>query len=313
MVAYGIFKITNTHLHNWQYLFIIEGGLTILLGIIAWFWLPHDPESAWFLDPGDRQFAAGRLLQDNADSTGGDYGGNVPGKSKLSKRDVKETLRDWKVWYILVFNICASVPSQAFSVFLPLVIQGLGYSSLQANLMSVPPYLFGAATLYLFALSSDHRKERGCHIIGGLSIALIGLIITVLGSSTQVKYAGLCVLLSGTYVPGPLTAAWLSGNTPDVGKRTLVLGVNGFGNLAGIIGGQLYKRSYAPDYRLPFYATLGFVATALLGYTAYRFALQAVNGRRKHILASRTAAEIDAERRGDIRYADRKWTFTYGL
>jgi hypothetical protein len=80
--------------------------------------------------------------------------------------------------------------------------------------MSVPPYLFGAATLYLFALSSDHRKERGYHIIGGLSIALIGLVITVLGSSTQVKYAGLCVLLSGTYVPGPLTAAWLSGNTP---------------------------------------------------------------------------------------------------
>jgi hypothetical protein len=80
--------------------------------------------------------------------------------------------------------------------------------------MSVPPYLFGAATLYLFALSSDHRRERGYHVIGGLSIALIGLIITVLGSATTVKYAGLCILLSGSYVPGPLTAAWLSGNTP---------------------------------------------------------------------------------------------------
>jgi hypothetical protein len=72
--------------------------------------------------------------------------------------------------------------------------------------MSVPPYLFGAATLYLFALSSDHRRERGYHVIGGLSIALIGLIITVLGSATTVKYAGLCILLSGSYVPGPLTA-----------------------------------------------------------------------------------------------------------
>jgi hypothetical protein len=116
-------------------LFIIEGGITILLGIIAWFWLPHDPESAWFLNPDDRQFAAECLLQDNADSTGGAYGGNAPGKSKLSKRDVKETLRDWKLWYVLIFNICASVPSQAFSVFLPLVVQGLGYSSLQANLV----------------------------------------------------------------------------------------------------------------------------------------------------------------------------------
>lgn len=80
--------------------------------------------------------------------------------------------------------------------------------------MSVPPFLCGAATLYLFALSSDHHKERGYHIIGGISIALIGLIITVLDSSTEVKYAGLCILLSGSYVPGPLTSAWLSGNTP---------------------------------------------------------------------------------------------------
>lgn len=194
--------------------------------------------------------------------------------------------------------------------------------------MSVPPYLCGAATLYLFALSSDHHKERGYHVIGGLSIVLIGLIITVLGSATTVKYAGLCILLSGSYVPGPLTAAWLSGNTPgeqsniysetlltlpDVGKRTLVLGVNGFGNLAGVIGGQLYKHRYAPHYRLPFYVTLGFVTSSLLGYIAYRFTLQAVNTRRKGILASKTAAEIEEERIDDTRYADRKWTFTYGL
>lgn len=61
--------------------------------------------------------------------------GNVPDKSQLSRRDVEETIKDWKLWYVLFFNICASVPSQAFSVFLPLVVQGLGYSSLQANLV----------------------------------------------------------------------------------------------------------------------------------------------------------------------------------
>lgn len=194
--------------------------------------------------------------------------------------------------------------------------------------MTVPPYLFGAATLYLFALSSDHYRERGYHVVGGLSIALIGLIITVLGSATTVKYVGLCILLSGSYVPGPLTAAWLSGNTPgeysilynenaltllDVGKRTLVLGVNGFGNLAGVIGGQLYRYRYAPHYRLPFYVTLGFVATALIGYTSYRFTLQAVNARRQNILAGKITVEIEEERTDDARYADRKWTFIYGL
>ena len=99
----------------------------------------------------------------------------------------------------------------------------------------------------------------------------------------------------------------------ETGKRSLVLGVNGFGNLAGVIGGQLYKHQYAPDYRLPFYVTLGFVATALLGYTSYRFTLQAVNKRRKNIIANKDAVQIETERTDDIRYADRKWTFVYGL
>lgn len=82
--------------------------------------------------------------------------------------------------------------------------------------MSVPPYLCGAAVLYLFALSSDHSKERGYHIICGISIALTGLIITVVGTTSRIRYAGLCILLAGSYIPGPLTAAWLSENTPSM-------------------------------------------------------------------------------------------------
>lgn len=100
--------------------------------------------------------------------------------------------------------------------------------------MSVPPYVCGAAGLYIFALSSDrryvfhdpssqlfllwiNRKERGYHIVCGLFIALVGLIITVTVKGHGGKYAGLCILLFGSYVSAPLTVAWLSGNTP--GKK----------------------------------------------------------------------------------------------
>jgi hypothetical protein len=58
-------------------------------------------------------------------------------RDRLTKRDALETAKDWKFWFLLVFNICASVPSQAFSVFLPLVVQGLGYSSIHANLVKI--------------------------------------------------------------------------------------------------------------------------------------------------------------------------------
>lgn len=54
---------------------------------------------------------------------------------RLSKRDIEETVKDWKLWYALIFNICASVSAQAFSVFLPLVVKGMGYTSISANLV----------------------------------------------------------------------------------------------------------------------------------------------------------------------------------
>ncbi len=60
-------------------------------------------------------------------------------QDRLTKRDIIETAKDWKLWFVLVFNICASVPTQAFSVFfLPLVLNALGFSSLNANLVWRP-------------------------------------------------------------------------------------------------------------------------------------------------------------------------------
>jgi hypothetical protein len=179
--------------------------------------------------------------------------------------------------------------------------------------MSVPPFVCGAIGLYIFALSSDHKKERGYHIIAGITISLIGLIITVTVQSHSAKYAGLCILLFGSYISAPLTVAWLSGNNPEPGKRSLILGVNGFGNLSGVIGSQLYRKHYAPRYLVPFYATLGFVAVALCGYVVYRWILGAVNMRKVKWLEGGSAEEVEAERLDETRYADAKRTFVYGL
>lgn len=139
-LAYGVFHLTGSRLHNWQYLFIIEGSLTIIVALVAWFWLPKGPGSAWFLSAEEQRFAVERIHRDNSKYVAYEYGGSGRQEQRLTRRDFVETGKDWKLWYVLVFNICASVPSQAFSVFLPLVVQGLGYSSIQANLVRIHIY-----------------------------------------------------------------------------------------------------------------------------------------------------------------------------
>ncbi|KAF7561673.1 hypothetical protein G7046_g2451 [Stylonectria norvegica] len=312
-ISYGVFHIEGGNLRNWQYLFIIEGSLTCVFAVLAWFCLPSDPGTAWFLTSENRAYALERMQNETIDYAEHNYAENEKLKDRLRRRDFVETAKDWRLWFLLTLNICASVPSAAMSVFLPLIVQGLGYKSIQANLMTVPPYVCGALGLYIFALSSDHRKERGYHILGGISIALAGLILTVTLSSNTGKYVGLCVLFFGIYVPAPLTVAWISNNNPEPGKRALCLGVNGFGNLGGVIGAQLYRKKFAPGYRVPFFATLGFLSVALLGYLAYRVLLDIVNKKKTKLLSVMTEVEIENEKHDDRRYADNKLTFLYGL
>ncbi|EHK27172.1 uncharacterized protein TRIVIDRAFT_34355 [Trichoderma virens Gv29-8] len=317
-ISFGVFHLKSGSLLNWQYLFVIEGSLTCFVAILAWFLLPRGPGSAWFLKQEEREFAAERMRRDTALFIQHEYGKDGLEKDRLSKRDAIEAAKDWKFYGVIFFNICASVPTQAFSIFLPLVLQGLGFASIQANLMTVPPYVCGAVGLYIFALSSDHRQvtskhDRGWHIIASIAIGIIGLILTVTVEASGGRYAGLCILLFGCYVSAPLTVAWLSGNTPEPGKRTLILGANGFGNLAGIIGSQIFAAKYGPSYKTSFYVTLGIAIVALLGYTGYRFALAAANRYKKEKMAQMTPEELERERTDHTRYGDRKYTFIYGL
>jgi hypothetical protein len=128
--------------------------------------LPKHPGSAWFLTPAEREFAAERMRIDNEKYVLKEYGSST---QQLTMRDVMETAKDWKLWSILVCNICASVPSQAFGVFLPVVVEGMGFSAIRANLvesasnlllstfgLTFPPDVRSAVCLWRFGLVSCH-------------------------------------------------------------------------------------------------------------------------------------------------------------
>lgn len=112
--------------------------MTILVALIALLVLPKQPGSAWFLSQEENKFAAERMRIDNGRYVLSEYvATNTEGVSqRLTMRDVIETAKDWKLWTVLICNICASVPSQAFGIFLPVVVEGMGFNSNQANLVS---------------------------------------------------------------------------------------------------------------------------------------------------------------------------------
>lgn len=97
-IAYGVFQIKGGTLHNWQWLFIIEGAATCVVAAVAWFWLPTGPQSAWFLNRENRKLVVNRIRRETAMYVQHDDEDNGLGKGRLTKRDWIETAKDWKLW-----------------------------------------------------------------------------------------------------------------------------------------------------------------------------------------------------------------------
>jgi MFS family permease len=230
----------------------------------------------------------------------------------LTPHDVVSAFLNIRIWHILAINILAAIPVYAFQVFLPLVLAPLipnpdpsgsssGADPALVNLLTAPPYIFGAIALYLFASWSDKHRMRILPILCGLAIMVFGLILVVALPTTAAwavpRYIALNVLLSGTFIASPLTVAWISGNTPSPGKRALLLGINGWGNLAGVFSAMLFRPKYeASGYIVPFWWTLACVSAAALGYVLLWRGLQIENARRRDMLSKWDEEEIEREK-----------------
>ncbi|OMP87004.1 putative transporter C11D3.18C [Diplodia seriata] len=236
----------------------------------------------------------------------------------LSAHDVLSALSSWKVYYLLVFNILSAIPSTAFSIFLPLVLSPLSSTPALANLLTAPPYICAAATLYAFTSWSDRIRDRTKPILYSLAIVLVGFAGTIFLPSRTTepdanadsdsdkhdthllapRYLALCILLSGTFIASPLTVAWLTNNLPAPGKRAIALGINGWGNVAGVLASLLFAPRFAPaGYRASFAWTAVAVAAAAAGFAGFRALLVRENDWRRSVIEGWDDEEVEAERR----------------
>jgi len=128
----------------------------------------------------------------------------------------------------------------------------------------------------------------------------------------RLRYGFAHVCLSGIFAGGPLVAVWLAGNTPWKSTRSVVLGVNGWSNLAGVIAGQIYKHKYAPTYRVPLIITMCIMAAGMVGFMFIRFMYVRTNRKRQAIIADWDEQRYLDEATSEVRRGDQRCTFMYG-
>jgi MFS family permease len=97
LLAFGIAHMDGVgNLEGWRWIFILEGILTVVVAIIAYFTLYDFPETAGFLTEEERAFVVYRLKYQG--SQDGVDGVQVAQDDTFKWKYVKDAFLDWQIW-----------------------------------------------------------------------------------------------------------------------------------------------------------------------------------------------------------------------
>lgn len=89
---------------------------------------------------------------------------------------------------------------QSFSLFLPSIITGLGYTSTTtAQLFTVPPNMVAFVMVLMNSLLSDRIKARGPIMAVCNLVSAAGYIMLLVAKREQVRYGGTFLIAMGIY------------------------------------------------------------------------------------------------------------------
>jgi len=256
-VAYGISFYSGTRLAPYKIIYILLGGLAILVGIAVLIWLPDSPVHAQFLDKEERIAALERVRDDQ--------GGTE--NHKLKKDQVIEALLDVRTWLIVLTTLLTSIPNGGLSNFSNLIIKGFGYTSKQTLILSTPGGAVAAITTLLCGWYSDKKGERMLPIIFALVPTIVGSAMLIGLNNTGNKGALLfAVYLIGTFGSALATVyAYNASNTSGHTKKSTINAMTLVSFAVGnIIGTQIFQPSDAPGY-IPGKISIMILLTVQLG------------------------------------------------
>jgi len=257
---------------GWAWIFILEGLLTVVAGVAS-FWIIQDfPDTAKFLTDEERVFVIRRLQDDAQFSAAGE---------DFKMRFVWYSIFDWKTWVGMLIYTGVDGPLYAFSLFLPSIINQLGFKSTPANLLTVPVYVVACIFTCGVGFAADRYGHRGWFNVVFMCIGIAGYIILVASRNAALSYFAVYLAAVGIYPCIPNTIAWVSNNVEGSYKRSVTLAmVISFGNINGAVSSNVYRGKDQPWYTLGHGIVLMYIAIGLISTATFKIFLKRENRKR---------------------------------
>jgi sugar phosphate permease len=214
-------------LRNWEWLYLLEGIPSVVVGLLVLWYLDDGPESASWLTAEQKALLARRLAEEEAE------------KAALGQhaQHIGDAFRNPLVWVLSLIYFGAVMGNYGVTFWLPQIIrETITPDPWRIGLVSAIPWGAAAITAVLVGASSDRRQERRWHIAGGAAVGAVAFALSGLPSLSG--WAGLaCLTVATAGMMSTMTTFWalptaiLSGNAAAAG----IAWINSVGNLSGYL------------------------------------------------------------------------------
>jgi len=280
-------------LKRWRMIFAIEGIVTCIISIIAFFTLTDRPQTARWLSQAEKDLAIARIKSER-----------VGQNSVLDKLDKKKTLRgifNPTVLATAFIFLLDNITVQGLAFFLPTIVRTIypKNTTVFQQLHTVPPYIVGAFFTVLLPFISWRVDRRTILMICSAPFMMIGYIMFLASKTLMVRYAATFLIASGAFSFGALCNAQASANVVSDTARASAIGtVVMFGNIGGLISTWSFLPFDGPNYRIGNGLNLATSSTILICSTGLLFWMKMSNSKREAInvdeeLAGKSDTEVE--------------------
>ncbi|WP_065755832.1 MFS transporter [Bradyrhizobium paxllaeri] len=234
-------------LKGWQWLYLLEALPSVIVGVIAYFYLTDQPAEAKWLTQDKRAWLV-QSLRAEAD------------RPKQARPGNWSNLLDIRVICFAAIHFCGNLAIYGLGFFLPQIVKTLGLTDLRASMVAALPYVVGAIGMLYWGSRSDRGGDRRWNVFLPFVLSAFGFVGAASLSDPYLVVASLCLAAFGCLGYAPvfwtLPTAFLSGTASAIA----IAAINSIGNFAGFLG--------------PF--TVGYLRDATGSFSAGLFASAAV-------------------------------------
>ncbi|MCJ1316452.1 hypothetical protein MMC15_001773 [Xylographa vitiligo] len=238
-LAYGI---TSGHakIANWRLLFLVEGIPTILLAPVVFFFLPDSPDKARFLTEDEKLIAKARGVRQVG--THERIGGVV-------WKDIGLCLLDPIAWFTALMYFSCNVSFSSLPVFLPTILQDMGFAAVNAQGLTAPPYFISFLVTIGSTYIADRTQQRGYMLMFLSCVGGIGYILLATCESVGARYFGVFLAASGIFPCIANILPWVLNNQgSDTRRGTGIAMLNLIGQCGPLLGTNVFPATQSPRY-----------------------------------------------------------------